>query len=96
MFEKYLSFQLKYAYESYARTREHIQLKLNSELERAKEQDAEDTVQIWKKAFQDFERLAKGQGTTEELETFKLFFHTSKTYNSAEEMPRQTKLFSLD
>jgi hypothetical protein len=95
MFEKHLSFQLKYAYESYARTLEHIELKLKSETERLKvQQHAKDSVQIWTKALADFKQLAGGKGTTEELETFKMFFHT-KSYYTAEEMP-QTKLFSFD
>lgn len=96
MFEKHLSFSLKYAYESYAKTQEQIEFKLKSEQERLKQQSqAEDSVKIWTKALQDFNRLAIDKGTPEELETFKMFFHTAKSYYSAEEMP-QTKLFSFD
>lgn len=98
MFEKHLSFQLKYAYESYARTFREIELKLLSERERAKQpqqaEHANEMIQIWTKAKQDFKRLAIGDGKPKEVETFKMFFN-KKGYNSAEEMP-QTKLFSLD
>ena len=96
MFEKCLSFQLKYAYESYARTEEQIEFKLKSEQERLKQQpQAEDSVKIWTKALADFMNLAHYRGTLEQVETFKMFFRTSKSYYSAEEMPEQ-KLFSFD
>lgn len=97
MFEKHLSFQLRYAHESYARTYLAIKAKLESELERAKQpaqrEHATEMITIWTKALQDFKRYAKDIGTPEELETFNMFFN-KKSYNTAEEC--QTKLFSLD
>ena len=89
MFEKHLSFALKYAHESYARTHLAIKAKLQSELSRG---DPE-TIAIWTKAYKDFKRLANGSGSSEEVQTFNMFFNT-KSYNTAEES--QTKLFSLD
>lgn len=95
MFEKHLSFQLKYAYDSYARTQHEIELKLKSELERLERQSsASGVVEIWTKALQDFKQLASGKGRPEQIETFNMFFN-KKSYYSAEETP-QTKLFSLD
>lgn len=98
MFEKYLSFHLKYAYESYARSLYDIEAKLRTEVERSQQPGpqylhAEEMIQIWTKALLDFKRLIKGNGTTEEIETFNLFFN-KKPYSTAEES--QTKLFSLD
>ena len=98
MYEKHLSFQLQYAYESYARSLHDIVLKLMSELERVKQPEqaehANEMIKIWTKAKEDYKRLVSGNGTPKELETFKIFFN-KKGYNSAEEMP-QTKLFSFD
>lgn len=98
MFEKYLSFHLKYAYESYARSLYDIEAKLRSEVERSQlpgpqHLHAEEMIQIWTKALLDFKRLIKGNGTPEELETFNMFFN-KKSYNSTEES--QAKLFSFD
>lgn len=98
MYEKHLSWHLQYAYESYARSLYDIEAKLRSEVERSQQQPsqrkhANEMIEIWTKALLDFKRLIKGNGTTEELETFNMFFN-KKPYNSAEES--QTKLFSLD
>lgn len=97
MFEKHLSFHLKYAYESYARSLYDIEAKLRSEVERSQQPTqrthANEMIEIWTKALLDFKRLIKRNGTPQEIETFNMFFN-KKPYNSAEES--QTKLFSFD
>lgn len=98
MFEKHLSFHLKCAYDSYARSLYDIEAKLRSEVERSQEQPsqrrhANEMIEIWTKALLDFKRLIKANGTPEEIETFNMFFN-KKPYNSVEES--QTKLFSFD
>ena len=75
MFEKYLSFHLRYAYESYARTEKQIRAKLISEQERIRlGQDAKDTEHIFATALAHYRSLYTGVGTPEQIETFNMFF----------------------